>query len=175
MKVEKTLHSLAVLWNRNFPSQVEGMITHHAKLTQLLIFTNKTPLPPSSLFLSFSPLPAARQQTWSASLTLAWPNATFCCINFLPGWWVHSVQQGKPPQSQRTGTLSWEKWKKKTGRMQWPLGSDCDTVTFYLEKLSWVANDLLQHQSSRGRGWACSFGGLSLLLCSVMLFHWWWW
>lgn len=56
--------------------------------------------------------------------------------------------------------------------MQGSLESDCDPVTFYLENLSWVANDLLQHQNSPGRGRACSFGGEH---CSVMLFHWWWW
>lgn len=41
---------------------------------------------------------------------------------------------------KKAGAHSWENGKKKTGRMQWPLESDYDTVTFYLEKLSWVAN-----------------------------------
>lgn len=65
------------------------------------------------------------------------------------GEFTQSNKENHPSHKEQE-TLSWEKWKKKTGRMQWPLGSDCDTVTFYLEKLSWVANDLLQHQSSRG-------------------------
>lgn len=143
MKVEKTLHPLAVLWNRNFPSPVEGMTTQHSQADPIITFHQKKSSPfflslPFLLMLACTPAadlvcqppPCMSQHKFFAALI-------FCRV----GEFIESSKDQESHRSHKeAGTHSWENGKKKAGRLQGQGLNSLNVVTIRLRL--WYCNIL---------------------------------